>query len=258
MRLPDWQSEDGVIQLYKGDCLEVMPELEPGIDMIAADLPYGTTTCKWDTVIPLAPLWENYKRIIKRNGAVVLTSSQPFTSALVMSNVGWFRNEWIWEKSRPSGFMHCNTAPLKSHESVCIFARGQTTYHPQMQPATLRKEIARRISSHEVVCRTDRVRAFDNNGKAYPRTVLRIANPNHANLHRTEKPVVLFEYLIRTYTNEGETVLDNTMGSGTTGVACVNTDRKFIGIEKDEAYFGIAVGRIEKAISAKSEHLQFA
>ena len=243
-------------QLYHGDCLDILPTLEAGsVDAIIADLPYGTTACKWDTVIPFGPLWEQYKRIIKPRGAVVLFGSQPFTSTLVMSNVGWFKYEWIWEKTRGSGFLNVPYRPLLAHESIIVFSdaasthspKGTMAYYPQMgegEPYTDRR--TRRVGGtfifHTAITEKQPKHAET---KRYPRTVLKYSfDQGH---HPTQKPVALLEYLVRTYTNESETVLDNTMGSGTTGVACVQTGRNFIGIEIDEGYFNIAKARIEAA-----------
>jgi len=210
----------------------------------------STTACKWDTVIPFEPLWEQYKRLIKPRGAVVLFGSQPFTSALVMSNVEWFRCEWIWHKSNGGGFLNANRYPLKRHENVTIFADGLPTYNPQFtegEPYRCTRAAAGETTFDQSVAGW----LTENDGKRYPITVLYFAN--ETGLHPTQKPVALLEYLIRTYTNEGETVLDNVMGSGSTGVACVNTGRSFVGIEMDAGYFEIAQRRIE---AAQAEHVQ--
>jgi hypothetical protein len=242
------------VQLLCGDCLQLMKDLPDGsVDMILCDLPYGTTACKWDTIIPFGPLWEQYKRIIKRNGAIVLTASQPFTSALVMSNPGWFRYDWVWVKSRSTGHLDCKRRPLRKHEVVLVFAECRCCYSPQMRsgayhsrggaspgPAQVYGKFADRRTTHHT--------------EYYPTSILPVtveAMP----VHPTQKPVALMEYLIKTYTNEGETVLDNTCGSGTTGVACVNTGRNFIGMELDEGYFKIAESRIAEAQARKAECL---
>ena len=248
------------IQLMLGECLERMQEIETGsVDMVIADLPYGTTACKWDAVIPFAPLWEQYRRVCKKSATIVLTASQPFTSALVMSNPTMFRHEWIWEKNFSGGFATAKFQPMKYHESVLVFSNGKTTYHPQFQEyADSVKKRFREGDSVNVnkqsIKSTNQIHggfgssphsiSFER-GK-YPSSVQKIPgvpNCNGGRLHPTQKPVALMEYLIRTYTNEGETVLDNTMGSGTTGVACINTGRNFIGIERDPAYFKIAQAR---------------
>ncbi len=232
-----------MIDLRRGDCLKVMPTLEAGsIDLILADLPYGTTACKWDSVIPFAPLWENYKRLLKPRGAVVLTASQPFTSALVMSNPKWFRYEWVWEKNNATGHLDARRKPLRAHEDICVFGDSRPTYNPTMGEG--KPFISRHRPGDTGDCYGDvRNYIWKNTGTRFPRSVLRFPNVSRT-IHPTQKPVALIEYLIRTYSSEGETVLDNTMGSGTTGVACVNTGRNFIGIEMDAAYFKIAKKRI--------------
>jgi DNA modification methylase len=235
-----------VIELHLGDCLEVMGEIADGsIDLVLADLPYGKTRCCWDSIIPFEPLWAHYRRLLKPRGAVVLTASQPFTSILVMSNPEWYRETLVWEKTRPNGVANANRYHLKAHEDIVIFSPRLPTYNPQMADAKSRVESQQKVKGHPSSgYQTDRLRSFDNGGAAYPRSVIRFANPNHANVHPTQKPVPLFEYLIRTYSNEGDTVLDNVMGSGTTGLACLNTGRNFIGIEKHEPYFRIAQQRL--------------
>jgi site-specific DNA-methyltransferase (adenine-specific) len=245
--------------LLHGDCLDLMGTLEPGsVDMILADLPYGTTACKWDTVIPFEPLWAHYKRIIKKNGAIVLTASQPFTSALVMSNPGWFKYAWVWEKSCPTRFFDAEFQPLKQHEDIVVFSSGAITwagrarrmsYYPQGVQRCNR--MRRRGSAGENYQRSKGF-AFQR-GENYPRSIIKASRDG--SVHSTQKPVALMEYLIRTYTNEGETVLDNTMGSGTTGVACVQTNRLFIGIEQDEGYFNITKARIAKVLAERKELL---
>ena len=252
--------------LMLGDCLERMKEIPDGsVDMILCDLPYGTTACDWDSVIPFEPLWEQYKRLIKQNGAVVLFASQPFTSALVMSNVEWFKYAWVWEKSRATGHVHAKNKPMKAHEDVLVFSPGTTVHATQSQRrmnyypqgiVRVDKEIfrpSRGISGSNVVCglRPSHKQTIQREFENYPKSVLKIASEHNVGaFHPTQKPVALMEYLIRTYTNEEETVLDNTMGSGTTGVACANTNRKFIGIERDEKYFEIAKKRIEDAYNS--------
>lgn len=251
-----------MVDLRLGDCLEVMHTIPDGsVDMILADLPYGTTACKWDTVIDLPSLWKHYKRIIKRNGAIVLTASQPFTTTLIASNMGMFKYAWVWDKRICSGTGSVKYRPMGAHEDVLVFAQGVTNYNPQMEART---EAELKRLSHKTVVSSSRSdqrpslvawnrNRYDHTSK-YPNTVIRIMgvmNRSYEKVaHPTQKPVALMEYLIKTYTNEGETVLDNTMGSGTTGVACVNTNRHFIGIEKDEGYFRVATERIEKAANA--------
>ena len=243
--------------LMHGDCLDLMPHIPDGsVDMILCDLPYGTTACKWDTVIPFEPLWEQYKRLIKPNGAIVLFGSQPFTSALVMSNLKGFKYEWVWHKNEGSGFAASKHQPMRYHEAVIVFCEGKTFYNPQKterNSEASKKACKKPIrsgagkSEHVTGLASGEYRTYDSELKN-PESVLRfnsVPNGGGGKLHPTQKPVALCEYLIRTYTNEGETVLDNCMGSGTTGVACLNTGRDFIGIEKDAGYFEIARNRIE-------------
>lgn len=244
-------------KLMLGDCLDRMSEIADGsVDMILADLPYGTTACKWDTVIPFEPLWAHYRRIIKKNAAIVLTASQPFTSALVMSNHDWFKYCWVWEKSRPGDIFNARNKPLKSHEDICIFSEGTTAngsgrkmpYFPQgVRSGGVRTNNPDDRERAFKAKRPSLLKQHVTHGSAYPRSVVSVPNPNSGSLHPTQKPVALMEYLIRTYSREGETVLDNTMGSGTTGVAAANTGRAFIGIERDPAYFEIARQRIDAA-----------
>lgn len=236
-------------KIYYGDCLEVMKNIpDKSIDMILADLPYGTTACKWDTIIPFEPLWEHYKRIIKDNGAIVLTASQPFTSALVMSNVKMFKYEWIWEKAIGGNPLLCKKQPLKVHENVLIFYKKMPTYNPQMTVGKIRnKKISPFNDKPDELWggSTTSIKKIDNiNNVYYPKSYQYFSNADQkSKLHPTQKPVALFEYLIKTYTNEGDLVLDNTAGSGTTGVACKNTNRNFILIEQDEKYCEICKER---------------
>lgn len=238
--------------LLQGDCLELMQLIPSGsVDMVLADPPYGTTACKWDSVIPLEPMWEQLKRVIKPNGAIVMTASQPFTSILVASNISWFKYEWIWEKNRGSNFATVKYMPMKEHENVLVFCSGKTTYNPIKQE---RAEGGKSRAGYKINASNTGKREtmngmvgidsgfIDPNLRA-PRSVQKFNT--EVGLHPTQKPVVLMEYLIKTYTNEGETVLDFTMGSGTTGVACKNLGRNFIGIELEEKYYQIATKRIE-------------
>ena len=242
------------MELWHGDCLELMKDIPDGsVDMILCDLPYGTTACKWDTVIPFEPLWEQYNRVIKNNGAIVLFGSEPFSSHLRISNIKNFKYDWIWQKSRPTGSMSCNKQPLRDCEIISVFYKKQCKYFPQMKPVKRIVEKTRTVDKGEVVRNYRQTRTFDNGGLAYPRQILFFKNPNNKSLHPTQKPVPLLEYLIKTYTDEGETVLDNCMGSGSTGVACVNTGRKFIGIEIETKYFEIAKQRIEEAENKQCE-----
>ena len=232
--------------LMNADCLQAMCVIPEGsVDLILCDLPYGTTACKWDSVIPFEPLWREYWRVLKPNGAVVLTAAQPFTTQLIASQIDRFKYCWVWEKTMATGGMSAKTRPLRAHEDIAVFSNGRTTYNPQKTPgaAYSRKEGSKKESV--IGGRAGGYVTENPSGERMPRSVIKIPNPNHASLHPTQKPVALMEYLIRTYTNECETVLDNCMGSGTTGVACKNTGRNFIGIERDPEYFRIASERIE-------------
>ena len=246
--------------LYQGDCLEQMQLMIPdeSIDLILTDPPYGTTACKWDSIIPLEPMWEQLKRIIKSNGAIVMTASQPFTTTLITSNMDMFKYCWVWEKARPSGFAQAKNKPLSNHEDILVFSNGVTVhksqsknrmiYNPQ-RLVRINKEVKNNSKSFE----KDSVFSNRKNAKDcyiqeftnYPKTTLKFKN--EVGFHPTQKPVALMEYLIKTYTNPDEVVLDFTMGSGTTGVACDNVGRHFIGIEQDEKYFKIASERINDA-----------
>ncbi len=231
-------------ELHHGDCLELMAAIPDGsMDMILCDLPYGTTACKWDTVIPFEPLWAQYRRIAKKNAAIVLTASQPFTTALIASNMERFKYCWLWKKPQGVDPFMAKHRPLNNVEDVCVFSFGKPAYWPQMvagKPYSVTRDKTPR--SLEVTGSAMRPSQTINDGVRLPTRVLEFNQQR--GLHPTQKPVALMEYLIRTYTREGETVLDNCMGSGTTGVACVNTGRKFIGIEQDAKYFAIAQERI--------------
>ena len=238
------------IELMQGDCLERMKEIPDGsVDMVLTDPPYGTTACKWDSIIPLEPMWEQLKRVIKPNGAIAMTASQPFNSALVMSNPYMFKHEWVWIKNRGSNFANTVREPMKEHEVVLVFSNGKWTYNKQMQERTGggKSLIGKRVS----VGKSKRKGINDiNHSDIAELPELRVPSSwqkfnTEVGLHPTQKPVALMEYLIKTYTNEGETVLDFCFGSGTTGVACKNLNRNFIGIEKDESYFEIAKKRID-------------
>lgn len=240
-----------MITLMQGDCLERMKEItDSSVDMVMCDLPYGTTQNKWDAAIPLELLWREYRRVCKPSAAIVLTASDPFCSMLVTSNISAWKQTLIWKKNVASNFLNAKKQHLAIHEAVVVFSDGTPVYNPQM--ATGKPYMQRRSGKDDsgdcygrIEKRTDTI----NDGTRYPQTVLEFKR--ETGLHPTQKPVALMEYLIRTYTNAGETILDNTMGSGTTGVACVNSKRKFIGIERDEAYFMIAKQRIETAQSAR-------
>lgn len=232
--------------LYNEDCLQAMKRIESfSVDAIIADLPYGTTRAAWDNVIPLADLWEQYKRIVKPNGAIVLTACQPFTTALIVSQPELFRYDLVWNKSRPTGFLNCLRRPLNAHESILIFCNGQSTYNPQMSKGYFHLRGGKRSRPTQIYGEFSSRKTTEHN-EYYPRSVVDFAVERKP-LHPTQKPAPLMAYLIRTYTNEGETVLDNTMGSGTTGVAAIQTGRNFIGMELDKTYFDIAIKRITDA-----------
>lgn len=269
-----------MFQLYLGNCLVEMKKIADGsVDLILCDLPYGTTDRKgienkgdnrvlsWDTVIPLEQLWEQYRRVLKSTGAVVLTADQPFTSQLVLSNLEWFKYEWIWKKKRTTGFLHANARPMKETEDILVFsplgasgcskkANKNMTYNPQglIEKKVKKKNNAKRLgkflhqpehmgAGNKLLHETEYEQKYTN----YPSEIIEFGLDRNV-VHPTQKPVELMEYLIRTYSNKGETILDNCMGSGTTGVACMNTNRNFIGIEMDENYYKIAEERIKNAV----------
>lgn len=257
----------GRTQLFRGDCLDVMARIPASsIDLILCDLPYGTTACAWDSVIPFDQLWTHYRRLIRGNGAVVLCAGQPFTSTLICSNLEWFKYCWVWEKSRSLGFTNAKNKPMNKHEDLAVFSRGtcanrsdrRMLYNPQGLIAFGKivsgiKSCAADASagghrfgrpSHQA----ERIQEFTN----YPTSVLSVSNEGNT-VHPTQKPVALMDYLIRTYTNPGDLVLDNCMGSGTTGVAAIQSGRQFIGIERDPGYFNIAFGRIGAALMSRHE-----
>lgn len=232
------------VQLYKGDCLELMKNIpDKSVDMVLCDLPYGTTACKWDTVIDFEKLWQQYNRVIKCNGVICLFGLEPFSTSLRMSNLLDFKYDWIWRKSKGSGFFNCKRMPLKNHEIISVFYKNQPCYNPQMRPGKPYKAKQGRVGNY--LWGGNKKVVTINSGYRYPVSVLDFKIETR--YHETQKPVPLLEYLINTYTNEGETVLDNCMGSGSTGVACLNTDRNFIGMELDNKYFDIAVNRIRSA-----------
>jgi site-specific DNA-methyltransferase (adenine-specific) len=234
----------GMIDLRLGDCLEILPTLaDKSVDAIITDLPYGTTACKWDVVIPFAPMWEQVKRLCK--GAFVTTASQPFTSALVMSNPEWFRYEAIWAKSKATGHLDANRKFLKAHENICIFSRNGHTYNPQMIKGARHHRGQKAQSKQTEVYGKFKFDLYYSD-EYFPQSVIS-TNVQERAIHPTQKPVALYEYLIKTYTNPGDTVLDFCMGSGTTGVACVRLNRNFIGIELRPDYFEVAQRRISGA-----------
>lgn len=230
--------------LYLGDCLEVMKKLDSqSVDMVLADLPYGTTRCGWDSVIPLEPLWKQYRRICR--GPILLFAQTPFDKVLGASNLCDLRYEWIWEKTHPTGHLNAKKMPMKAHENILVFYRNQPTYNPQKTQGHARKTATKRGDKTTVYGAQSFGELSYDSTERLPRSVQVFASDKQRlKLHPTQKPVALLEYLIRTYTNHGDVVLDNCMGSGSTGVACTNTERRFIGIEVDEGYFDIAKQRI--------------
>ena len=220
------------------------------VDMILCDLPYGTTACKWDTIIPFSELWKQYDRIIKDNGIIVLTGSEPFTSVLICSNIKDFKYNWIWQKNKTTGFLNSKKQPLNDNETVSVFYKNQCEYNPQMTKADkiYKRGFNKREDNSSECYGKQKDWVQKDNGLRYPKRIIYFNNnKTREQIHPTQKPVALMEYLIKTYTNEGDLVLDNCMGSGTTGVACVNTNRNFIGIELDEKYFNLAKQRIESS-----------
>ena len=239
-----------MIDLRLGDCLEVMRSIpDKSVDAIICDLPYGTTACKWDSVIPFEPLWAQYKRIIKDNGAIVLFGSEPFASMLRMSNLNQYKYDWTWDKVTARGHLVAKKRPMAQTESISVFYNKAPTYNPQMVKRPIDKIEVRKTTEY---ARTELIGGKSNApvnkvyDEWYPKTIITISNAGSSfkSVHPTQKPVALIEYLIKTYTNQGDTVLDNCMGSGTTGVACKNLGRNFIGIEQDANYFDIAKNRI--------------
>ncbi len=233
-------------QVIHGDCLEVMKDIpDKSIDMILCDLPYGTTACKWDTIIPFEPLWEQYKRIIKDNGAIVLTASQPFTSALVMSNPNWFKYQWVWDKKIPSGMSYARFQPMRQHEDILVFCERKTIYNPQMvkrdKPIKGGGMTKGETTNNQNLVALKKTYDYKN-----PTSIIIFDKIRKDSLHPTQKPVALFEYLIKTYTNEGDLILDNCAGSGTTGVACKNLNRNYILIEKEPEYIDIINKRLSE------------
>jgi len=235
---------EGKKEILLGDCLELMKDIPNGsIDMILCDLPYGTTNCKWDTIIPFDKLWEQYERIIKPNGAIVLTASQPFTSALVMSNPKIFRYEWIWEKTKASNFQLAKLNPLKFHENILVFYKKPPTYN-QLTLEDCYIKSGRGTDVRQLKhCKDSKDYVTTKTG--YNRSIIKVANPSgKGHPHPTAKPIPLMETLIKTYTNENDLVLDNTAGSGTTAIACLNTNRQFIVMEKEQNYYDIILKRV--------------
>jgi len=230
--------------IYLGDCLDIMPHIEDGsIDMILCDLPYGTTNCKWDVIIPFEPLWKEYKRIIKNNGAIVLTASQPFTSLLIASNIELFKYELIWEKTIGSGQLNIKHQPLRVHENILVFYTKIPVYNEQKTIGTP-YSISRKAGYKSDMYNQQKSSYKNNEGFRHARSVIKISNPRIKGGHPTQKPLELFEYLIKVYTNENDLVLDNCIGSGTTAVAATNLNRQFVGIESNNEFYDKAVKRI--------------
>lgn len=242
------------VKLYLGDCLEIMPSIPDGsCDMILCDLPFGVTANEWDIIIPFDDLWKQYKRLIKKRCPIVLNASQPFSSALVMSNFSMFSYEWVWVKSKITGVLNAKRMPVRKHEQILVFCETKSTKTYNAQGLIEKKEYTKQGSNSSNYGERNKKEYFQEY-KNWPRDVLEFKSPGKTQ-HPTEKPLDLLEYLIKTYTNKGATVLDNTMGSGSTGVACINAGRKFIGIEKDENYFKIAEEKIKKVQEEKAQQL---
>lgn len=246
--------------VHEGDCLTIMKDIpDKSVDMILCDLPYGTTACKWDTIIPFDKLWEQYERVIKDNGAIVLTAAQPFTSALVMSNPKLFKYDWTWRKPRGTGHLNAKKQPMRDKEDILVFYKRQSTYNPQFTEGEPYSAMKGGKNSRESLKGDTTYGTFmngaeyrnDNSGFRYPRQVLEFGVVERGTVHPTQKPVELFEYLIKTYTNKGEIVLDNCLGSGTTAIAAINTNRNFIGIEREPEYVTIARQRISDAMETE-------
>lgn len=234
-----------MIQIFNEDCLEGMARIPEGaVDLVLCDLPYGTTACSWDAVIPFEPLWKEYRRVLQPRGALALMAAQPFATDLINSARKMFRYDLVWEKAAPVGFAHCHKMPLRAHELVLLFYRRQPTYNPQglvkLEKPIVKKANARKGGSVYHGLGKDHVQEYTN----YPRSILRFPFKGRR-IHPTQKPVELMEYLVRTYSNPGDLVLDNCMGSGTTAIACMNSGRRFIGFEQDEKYFAAARKRID-------------
>ena len=239
----------GLNKIYNEDCLEGMKRIpDKSIDMILADLPYGTTRNKWDSIIPLDPLWEQYERVIKDNGAIVLTAQTPFDKVLGVSNLKLLKYEWIWQKTQGTGHLNAKKMPMKEHENVLVFYKKLPDYNPQNLVYSPRTNTRTKTGSNYDKAGNSNFSEYTN----YPKSVLCFPHDTNTT-HPTQKPVALFEYLIKTYTNENETILDNVMGSGTTAIAAINTNRNFIGFELDETYYNIANERLEKSLERVME-----
>lgn len=254
--------KNGNLWFMKGDCLGRMKEIPDGsVDFVLTDPPYGTTACKWDSIIPLELMWEQLKRVIKPNGAIVMTASQPFTTTLVASNMRMFKYCWVWEKSKATGHLNAKKRPLVKHEDVCVFYGKQPTYNPQGlvkkdKPTISKGNRGKKGEGSSGECYGKAVKDTVQTHTNYPLSITRHNVDMNAEFHPTQKPVALMEYLIKTYTNEGETVLDFTAGSFTTGVACVNANRAFIGIEMDDGYYDIGTERVIAHLSKNTRKHQ--
>jgi len=245
---PYYENDYGA--LYFGDCKDILPELEPNsIDLVLTDPPYKKTSCKWDSIIPLAPMWKELHRIVKQNGAVIFSASQPFTSKLIMSNLRDFRYCWVWDKVIGTGFLNANKMPLKGYEDIVVFYSRLPVYNPQKipgKPFIDKRDNKTKIRENKEYLGTKPLPTFQHNtGDRHPRSIVRISSRNNKPLHPTQKPVALMEYFLKTYSNPGMVVLDFATGSGTTAIACENTNRRWICIEKYEKYCKIAKTRIE-------------
>lgn len=239
------------VQLYLGDCLELLPKIESeSINLILCDLPYGSTKCRWDVVLPFEPLWEQYKRIIKTGGVILLFGTEPFASHLRTSNLKWYRYDWIWEKSRPSNPTQAKNQPMRYTENICVFYKERSKPKPLYKPIMWKgeKNKSNKGSSHSRTLNIKRYGDGNTSDMHYPKNIIKISSLDPRKIiHPTQKPQPLLEYLIETHTNEEHLILDNCMGSGSTGVACIKLNRKFIGMEKEENYFKIAKDRITQA-----------
>lgn len=237
-------------EIYNMDCLNGMNQLEDkSVDMVLCDLPYGTTQCEWDTVIPFKPLWDQYKRIVKENGAIVLFGAEPFSSQLRLSNLENFKYDWIWDKVKGTGFLNAKRQPMRNHEIISVFYRKQCTYKPQKTYGHELKKSYRKKELQTSVYGEMKNHYFYESTERYPRSIIDFStDTQNSSVHPTQKPVALCEYLIRTYTDEGELVLDNCMGSGTTAIACLQSGRKYIGFEKDKGFYDLAQQRIRENI----------
>jgi len=225
-------------ELFHGDCLDILPALDPqSIDAIICDPPYGTTACKWDSVIPFDRMWAGIKRVLRPRGACVLFGSQPFTSALVMSNIKWFRHHWVWQKTKATNYVKARHMPMRYHEDICVFSSAGVRYYPQMRAGKAWNRTYRYRNKPDAIIQDTRTAGKQSSGAGrFPSSVLLFAGDG-GKLHPTQKPLALLEYLVRTYANVGDTVLDFCYGSGTTGAACGNLGRRFVGVELDQAYY---------------------